>query len=89
MVPFCVSNAFQNFFYCPVNNLATSFHAGLCVTNFFMFFNDALQSLDESTITQAEKLSDKDMKDLFEKGKWILRCAKVFASWSPKANSKV
>ncbi|OWY43831.1 hypothetical protein AA0119_g7282 [Alternaria tenuissima] len=66
----------------------SAFHAGLCVTNFFMFFNDALQSLDESTITQAEKLSDKDMKDLFEKGKWILRCAKVFASWSPKANSK-
>ncbi|CAN9335068.1 unnamed protein product [Alternaria alternata] len=66
----------------------SAFHAGLCVTNFFMFFNDALQSLDESTINQAEKLCDKDMKDLFEKGKWILRCAKVFAEWSPGVNSK-
>lgn len=72
-----------------VNNLATSFHAGLCVSNFFMFFNDALQTLDESVINQAEKLSDKEMKELFEQGKWILRCAKVFAEWSPRVNSEV
>ncbi|KAF7948287.1 uncharacterized protein EAE97_003698 [Botrytis byssoidea] len=74
-------------------NLSKWFHAplyaGLCVTNFFVFFETTFQGFSSENFEKMASLSDPEMADLFERGQWILRCAKVFAAWAPQSKNKI
>jgi len=63
-------------------------YAGLCVTNLFIFFDDVFEGVDPENLNKLDTLCDKDMKAILEKGKHILKCAKVFSEWAPEVRKR-
>jgi hypothetical protein len=71
------------------DSYSLSLYAGLCVTNLFIFFDDVFEGVDPENLNKLDTLCDKDMKAILEKGKHILKCAKVFSEWAPEVRKRV
>ncbi|CAG8961999.1 hypothetical protein HYFRA_00014107 [Hymenoscyphus fraxineus] len=92
-IGFVAQNAVHRSGHFITRNPSKWFHAplyaGLCVTNVFIFLDDPLRQISDQNVDEIAALYDEGLHDFFEKAKWLMRCAKVFASWAPQLNDKI